>query len=138
VGAVDAACRSVRERLFEQVGASWDVDPLRLVIDGVDVVDTMDFVSTNRRRRRDRGRGVRRDGGVPSIVRPSSWTPTVRGTATSRSRSLLTAPSSMWTSSSGSSRWCRSPTAQDVGVALNPLAVLGQIEGGIAQASASP
>ena len=40
-GAVDAACRKVRERLFEHVGGQWDVDPLRLVVDGVEIVDSL-------------------------------------------------------------------------------------------------
>ena len=40
-GAVDAACRAVRERLFEHVGAAHGIDPLRFVIDGADVVDSM-------------------------------------------------------------------------------------------------
>ena len=39
-GAVDGACRLVRERLFERVGTAHGVDPLRLAIDGSDVVDT--------------------------------------------------------------------------------------------------
>ena len=40
-GAVDGACRLVRERLFEHVGALHDIDPLRFAIDGRDVVDMM-------------------------------------------------------------------------------------------------
>src|SRR5205085_9002 len=40
-GAVDAACRKVRERLYEHVGAAHGLDPLRLTIEGTDVVDTM-------------------------------------------------------------------------------------------------
>ena len=39
-GAVDAACRAARERLFEHVGLVHGIDPLRLAIDGTDVVDT--------------------------------------------------------------------------------------------------
>ena len=52
-GAVDGACRLVRERLFEHVGALHGVDPLRLAIDGRDVVDTMgDAAHPGGRRRR--------------------------------------------------------------------------------------
>ncbi|MEO7371367.1 MAG: molybdopterin cofactor-binding domain-containing protein, partial [Ilumatobacteraceae bacterium] len=40
-GAVDGACRLVRERLFEHVGAMHDIEPVRLAIDGRHVVDTM-------------------------------------------------------------------------------------------------
>ncbi|MFM8994416.1 MAG: molybdopterin cofactor-binding domain-containing protein, partial [Actinomycetota bacterium] len=40
-GAVDGACRLVRERLFARVANEHGLDPLRLAIDGDDVVDTM-------------------------------------------------------------------------------------------------
>ncbi|MBM3816723.1 MAG: molybdopterin-dependent oxidoreductase, partial [Actinobacteria bacterium] len=40
-GAVDGACRLVRERLFARVANEHGLDPLRLAIDGADVVDTM-------------------------------------------------------------------------------------------------
>ncbi len=38
-GAVDGACRLVRQRLFEHVGKKHNIDPLRLVIEDTDVVD---------------------------------------------------------------------------------------------------
>ncbi|MCY7298365.1 MAG: molybdopterin-dependent oxidoreductase, partial [Ilumatobacteraceae bacterium] len=38
-GAVDGACRLVREQLFHHVGHLHGIDPLRLTIDGRDVVD---------------------------------------------------------------------------------------------------
>jgi CO/xanthine dehydrogenase Mo-binding subunit len=40
-GAVDGACRMVRERLFEHVGALHGVDPIRLAIDDTDIIDTI-------------------------------------------------------------------------------------------------
>jgi CO/xanthine dehydrogenase Mo-binding subunit len=40
-GAVDAACRAVRERMFEHVGRVHGVDPDPPVVDGTDVVDTV-------------------------------------------------------------------------------------------------
>jgi CO/xanthine dehydrogenase Mo-binding subunit len=40
-GAVDGACRMVRERLFEHVGSLHGIDPLRLAIDDTDVIDTI-------------------------------------------------------------------------------------------------
>jgi CO/xanthine dehydrogenase Mo-binding subunit len=40
-GAVDGACRLVREQLFAHVGERYGIDPLRLAIDGRDVIDTM-------------------------------------------------------------------------------------------------
>src|SRR5436190_2440768 len=41
-GAVDAACRAVREQLFASVAGRWNVEPLQLEIDGTEVVDTLD------------------------------------------------------------------------------------------------
>ena len=65
-GAVDAACRAVRERLFEHVGPAHGIDPLRLAIEGTDVVDTSRAGSRAGRRRRGVGRDRdRRDGRVP-------------------------------------------------------------------------
>jgi xanthine dehydrogenase D subunit len=40
-GAVDGACRLVRERMFEHVGKLHNIDPIRLLIDGTDVVDSI-------------------------------------------------------------------------------------------------
>ena len=40
-GAVDSACRAVRERLFEHVARQHGLDPLQLVIDDDAVVDTV-------------------------------------------------------------------------------------------------
>lgn len=40
-GAVDAACRAVREDVFNHVGARLGIDPLRFVIEGTDIVDSM-------------------------------------------------------------------------------------------------
>ena len=58
---------------------------------------------------------------------------TGQGEATWPSPSPPTGPWSTSTPSSAWSRWSRSPTTQDVGKAINPQAVEGQIEGGIAQ-----
>ena len=74
-------------------------------------------------------------------TRPSSTTTdrrrtstrTARATATRRSRSSPTAPSSTSTRELGLVKVVQVATAQDVGRALNPLSVLGQIEGGISQ-----
>ncbi len=63
-GAVDAACRAVRERLFEHVGRLHDVDPLRLVIEDTDVVDTIG-AAAGAGRRGDGRAAVRRDRRVP-------------------------------------------------------------------------
>ena len=49
-GAVDMACRAVRERLFEHVAGSHGVDPVRLAIEGTDVVDTVGTLRGSGRR----------------------------------------------------------------------------------------
>ena len=63
----------------------------------------------------------------------SRSTPTARATPTCRSPSPPTARWSTSTPSSGLVRVVHLATAQDVGKVLNPLQLLGQIEGGIAQ-----
>ena len=62
-----------------------------------------------------------------------STTSGVRATRTSRSRTPHTAPSSTSTPSSGWSASSSWRPSQDVGKAINPIAVEGQIEGGTAQ-----
>ena len=64
-GAVDGACRLVRERLFEHVGAQNDIDPVRLAIDGRDVVDTIGLAA-HLGRGGERRRGLRGDLRAPS------------------------------------------------------------------------
>ena len=65
--------------------------------------------------------------------RRSRSTRTARATPTCRSRSPPTAPSSTSTPSSGSCALVDLVTSQDVGRVLNPLQLLGQLEGGAAQ-----
>ena len=131
-GAVDAACRAVRERLFEHVAAAHGLDPLRLAIDGTDVVDTMGPL------RVAGGRGQRRAASSPrpsstTIGPPPTSTSSARATATPPSPSWPTAPSSTSTSSWVWSRWCRSPPPRTWAWPSTRCRCVGQIEGGIAQ-----
>lgn len=130
-GAVDLACRTVRDKLFEQVAPQLGADPLSLVIDGYDIVDL--------------------DGGGRIPVAEASAGVVIDETVVYRHRPTV-APDAMGQGPShvafafvahravvdvdpelGLVRVVQIATAQDVGVALNPLSVVGQIEGGIAQ-----
>ncbi len=105
-GAIDGACRLVRERLFEHVGARHDIDPVRLAIDGRD-----------RRRHPGHAADSSRPSPPPesSSTRPSNTTTdrpristrTARATATRRSPSSPTGQSSTSTRNSDSSRSSR-------------------------------
>ncbi len=131
-GAVDAACRAVRERLFERVGAAHGIDPLRFVIDGTRRRRLDGRPAACRRRRLGRGCTSTRRSST-TTARPRTSTRTARATATRPSPSSPTAPSSTSIRELGLVKVVQVATAQDVGRALNPLSVLGQIEGGISQ-----
>lgn len=130
-GAVDAACRAVRARLFERVGAAHGVDPLRLAIDGTDVVDTL---GTLRVPVRDATAGVVLDETREHHHRPTGeLDEDGQGNchaafAFVAHRAVVDVDVDL-----GLVKVVQVATAQDVGVALNPLSVTGQIEGGIAQ-----
>ena len=130
-GAVDGACRMVRERLFERVGGLHGIDPLRLAIDGTDVVDTMG--------------DLRIPVAEASAGEPITHTfehhhrPTEEldengqgrchvAFAFVAHRAVVDVDPEL-----GIVKVVQIATAQDVGRALNPLSVIGQIEGGIAQ-----
>ena len=130
-GAVDAACRAVREELFERVGSTHGIDPLRLAIDGHDVIDTMGSLRV----------------AVAEAIGDAAFDRTVEyhhrpteeldengqgnchtAFAFAAHRAVVDVDVEL-----GLVRVVQVATAQDVGRALNPLAVLGQIEGGISQ-----
>lgn len=130
-GAVDAACRRVRERLFEHVAARHGLDPLQLEIDGTDVVDT---IGDLRLPVVEATAGQQFDETVEYRHRP-----TVALDADGQGdchtafafvahRAVVDVDPDL-----GLVKVVQVATAQDVGRALNPLSVLGQIEGGIAQ-----
>ncbi|HKA04570.1 MAG TPA: molybdopterin cofactor-binding domain-containing protein, partial [Acidimicrobiales bacterium] len=130
-GAVDAACRAVRERVFEHVGAAHGIDPLRLVIEETDVVDTM---GTLRLPVVEATAGREFDETVEFHHRPTVELDELgQGSchtafAFVAHRAVVDVDPDL-----GLVKVVQVATAQDVGRALNPLSVLGQIEGGIAQ-----
>lgn len=130
-GAVEAACRRVRERLFELVGARHGVDPLRLVIDDDCIVDAMGDLRVPVV---EATAGVELDETVEHRHRPTEeLDENGQGNAHAAfafaaHRAVVDVDLDL-----GLVRVVQIATAQDVGVALNPLAVIGQIEGGIAQ-----
>jgi CO/xanthine dehydrogenase Mo-binding subunit len=135
-GAVDAACRAVRERLFEHVGLSHGIDPLRLAIEGTDVVDT--FPESGETALRvsvaEASAGIEIDETVEYRHRPTEdLDENGQGRchvafAFVAQRAVVDVDPEL-----GLVKVIQVATAQDVGRALNPLSVLGQIEGGIAQ-----
>lgn len=130
-GAVDGACRRVRERLFEHVAHQHGLDPHQLAIEDTDIVDTM---------------GPLR---IPVVQASAGLTieetflhrhrPTEEldengqgnchvAFAFVAHRAVVDVDTEL-----GLVKVVQIATAQDVGRVLNPLALLGQIEGGIAQ-----
>ena len=130
-GAVDSACRAVREDLFERVGAVNGLDALRLAIDGWDVVDTAGSLRV----------AVAEAIGDAVLERTVEYhhRPTEEldesGHGNCHAAFAFTAHRAVVDVDPdlGLVRVVQVATAQDVGRALNPLSVLGQIEGGISQ-----
>ncbi len=130
-GAVDSACREVRERLFEHVAAQHGLDPVQLGIDGTDVVDT---VGTLRLPVAEVTRGQVFEEIVEFRHRPTEELDedgqgnVHTAFAFAAHRAVVDVDVEL-----GLVKVVQIATAQDVGRALNPLSVIGQIEGGIAQ-----
>jgi CO/xanthine dehydrogenase Mo-binding subunit len=130
-GAVDAACRTVRERMFEHVGRLHDVDPIRLVVDGTDIVDS---VSGWRLPVTEATAGVSFDETV-EYRHPATEELDENGQGNCHTAFAFVAHRAVVDVDPelGLVKVVQIATAQDVGRALNPLSVIGQIEGGIAQ-----
>lgn len=130
-GAVDGACRLVRERLFEHVGKQHGIDPIRLAIDDTDIVDT---VGTLRIPVVEASQGVTFSEEFEHHHRPTEdLDENGQGNchvafAFVAHRAVVDVDPEL-----GLVKVVQIATTQDVGRALNPLSVLGQIEGGIAQ-----
>jgi xanthine dehydrogenase D subunit len=130
-GAVDGACRLVRERLFEVVAARHGIDPLRLAIDGRDVVDTMGEL---RVAVAEASKGMVIEETFEHHHRPTEHLDELgqgnchTAFAFVAHRAVVDVDPEL-----GLVKVVQIATAQDVGRALNPLSVIGQIEGGIAQ-----
>ena len=130
-GAVNAACVKVRGLLFDHVAAVHDIDPAGLAIDGRDIVDRNGLLRVS----------------VAEATRTIAFDETVEyrhaptedldengqgnchtAFAFVAHRAVVDVDPEL-----GLVKVIQVATAQDVGRALNPLSVLGQIEGGIAQ-----
>jgi CO/xanthine dehydrogenase Mo-binding subunit len=130
-GAVDAACRTVRERMFEHVGRVHDLDPIRLVVDGTDIVDS---VSGWRLPVAEATVGIEFDETV-EYRHPATEDLDENGQGNCHTAFAFVAHRAVVDVDPelGLVKVVQIATAQDVGRALNPLSVIGQIEGGIAQ-----
>jgi xanthine dehydrogenase D subunit len=130
-GAVDAACRIVREQLFEYAGRQHGVDPLRLAVEGGCIVDTMGDLRVPVASLTE---GRRFEAETEYHHRPTTdLDENGQGDchtafAFVAHRAVVDVDVEL-----GLVKVVQIATAQDVGRALNPLSVLGQIEGGIAQ-----
>ncbi len=130
-GAVDGACRLVREQLFAHVGAIHGVEPLRLGIDGRDVIDTMGELRVSVA---DAAHGITFQETFEHHHRPTEELDE-NGQGSCHTAFAFVAHRAVVDVDPdlGLVKVVQIATAQDVGRALNPLSVLGQIEGGIAQ-----
>ena len=130
-GALDGACRMVREMLFQKVGAEHGIDPLRLAIVDTDVVDTM---GTLRVPVREASAGSTLSHTFEHHHRPTSdLDENGQGNchvafAFVAHRAVVDVDPDL-----GLVKVIQIATAQDVGRVLNPLSAIGQVEGGIAQ-----
>ncbi|MGI8531480.1 MAG: xanthine dehydrogenase family protein molybdopterin-binding subunit, partial [Geodermatophilaceae bacterium] len=130
-GAVDSACREVRERLFEYVAAQHGLDPVQLGIDGTDVVDT---VGTLRLPVAEVTRGQVFEETVEFRHRPTEELDedgqgnVHTAFAFAAHRAVVDVDVEL-----GLVKVVELACTQDVGKAINPEAVVGQIQGGSAQ-----
>ena len=130
-GAVDGACRVVRERLFEHVGRVYGIDPIRLSISGTDVVDEL---AGFRISVADATEGIELSHTYEHHHRKTE-DPDENGQGNCHVAFAFVAHRAVVDVDVelGLVKVVQIATAQDVGQVLNPLSVLGQIEGGIAQ-----
>jgi len=130
-GAVDAACRAARERLFEAVGAAHGIEPIRLMIDGTDVIDTAGDLRVPVS---EASAGLEIDETV-EYHHPETEDLDENGQGNCHTAFAFVAHRAVVDVDPelGLVKVVQIATAQDVGNALNPLSVVGQIEGGIAQ-----
>ena len=130
-GAVDGACRLVRERLFHHVGLMHSIDPLRLVIDGTDVVDQ---VGTFRITVAEASDGIEimetfeHHHRATEELDENGQGNCHTAFAFVAHRAVVDVDPEL-----GLVKVVQIATAQDVGRVLNPLSAIGQLEGGIAQ-----
>ena len=130
-GAIDGACRLVRERLFELVAAQHDLEAVQLQIDGTDVVDTLGELRVS---------VAAATAGVTieetfEHHHPPTEDLDENGQGNCHTAFAFVAHRAVVDVDPelGLVKVVQIATSQDVGRALNPLSVVGQIEGGIAQ-----
>jgi xanthine dehydrogenase D subunit len=130
-GAVDGACRLVREKLFEHVGKLHDIEPIRLLVEGTNIVDTFgSFVLSVA----DASAGITISETFEHHHRKTEdLDENGQGNchvafAFVAHRAVVDVDCEL-----GLVKVVQIATAQDVGRVLNPLSALGQLEGGIAQ-----
>jgi xanthine dehydrogenase D subunit len=130
-GAVDGACRLVRERLFHHVGLMHSIDPIRLVIDGTDVIDQL---GTFRVSVADASEGIEISETFEHHHRATEELD-VNGQGNCHTAFAFVAHRAVVDVDPelGLVKVVQIATAQDVGRVLNPLSAIGQLEGGIAQ-----
>jgi CO/xanthine dehydrogenase Mo-binding subunit len=130
-GAVDGACRLVRERLFEHVGKLHNIDPIRLMIEDTDVIDT---IGTFRISVTEATQGITLSETFEHHHRKTEdLDANGQGNchvafAFVAHRAVVDVDIDL-----GLVKVVQIATAQDVGRVLNPLSAIGQLEGGIAQ-----
>ncbi len=130
-GAVDAACRAVRRRLLDHVATEHGLDADRLTIEGTEVVDVDGDLRVDVA---DASAGVDVDETAEYHHRPTHDLDELgqgdchTAFAFVAHRAIVDVDPGL-----GLVKVVQVATAQDVGVALNPMSVIGQIEGGIAQ-----
>lgn len=129
-GAVKAACVAVRSRLFDHVAAVNDLDADALTVDGTDITDGEQF----RVSLLDATRGVSFDE-TAEYHHPPTEDLDDKGQGNCHVAFAFVAHRAVVDVDPdlGLVKVVQVATAQDIGVALNPLSIRGQIEGGIAQ-----
>lgn len=130
-GAVDAACRTVRDQLLAEIATEQQIDPGRLTIEGTDIVDA---AGSFRVSVAEASAGRSFDEEV-EYRHPETFDLDERGQGDCHTAFAFVAHRAVVDVDPelGLVKVVQIATAQDVGVALNPLSVIGQIEGGIAQ-----
>lgn len=130
-GAVDGACRLVRERLFEHVGKQHNIDPIRLMVENTDIIDT---IGTFRISVAEATQGITLSETFEHHHRKTEdLDENGQGNchvafAFVAHRAVVDVDVEL-----GLVKVVQIATAQDVGRVLNPLSAIGQLEGGIAQ-----
>lgn len=130
-GAVDAACRAVRDRLFAQLAAQTGLDASEFTIDGTDVVardgewrcSVVEATSG-----RDLDETVEYHHPATEELDENGQGDCHVAFAFVAHRAVVDVDVEL-----GTVKVVQIATTQDIGRALNPLSVIGQIEGGVAQ-----